>query len=667
MTRRELLRLGGSSLLWMGLPSSLKSAHHEMSGSKNPRLFFNLEDIPNIRANTITALMGPLFQEWSAKQPEELAAAFDKFDETGDIIYDFRNVIGDMTNSALVQLVQPTAKRRDSLLQTVRRMLEVPEWDYFMDGPDALGIQRASVATVRLLFVREVLEEDFDEELNKQFLSAIAEKGCLPCYRTIYDMENPEQVGGWGFNERHAGFYDINMDRWPMILGANNLRSAPTSALGIGALALLGHDTRADIWLETAIASTRRVLKLFTKDGSYFEGISYVGYTMRTSFNFMDAHQRIKGDIDWPKEANLDGMIDYIVTMQAGRKANGTPDIINFSDAKGSVFPCAPAWIGRQTGNPLAQYAAEHASEPHYFLDFLWYDPKRRTIKPPAALMNYHNDLDWIICRSGWEPNDAVLGFRSGGPANHEHADRNSFIYKIHGERLLNDHTGAPYDRRSPGWPMRLSRGHNCVLIDGKGHHYHDGIEGTNDSLSYANLVQYEDEADTVWWTSDATAAYRVENYSVFKVLRTVIFAKPNIIVVLDQVQMRYREQRVDMRFFPNNHDGAASLDTDGKAKFTLERPHARLHGLVAARSDITISETQLEVPADIGNFPCVEIGSEKALDHEIVTLMAATPSSRKESPTLTVEAIKEGWRVEAGHFEALVLTNGSHPLVQIS
>ena len=360
-----------------------------------------------------------------------------------------------------------------------------PEWDYFLDGPkDVIGIQRASVAAVRLLFVREVLGDEINPEMDKRLLAAIAEKGCLPCYRTIYDMENPGQVEGWGFNERHAGFYDIEMDRWPMTLGANNLRAAPTSALGIGALALQGHDERADLWLETAISSTRRVLDLFNRDGSYFEGISYMGYTLRTCFNFMDAHQRVKGDIDWKKEANLDGMIDFMVTMQAGRKKDGSPDIINFSDAKGSVFPCAPSWIGRQTGNPLAQYAADHASEPHYFLDFLWYERNRRKIYPPSSLMNYRNDLDWIICRSGWGPDDAVLAFRSGGPANHEHADRNSFIYKIHGERLLNDHVGAPYDRRSPGWPMRLSQGHNSVLIDGKGHHYHNGMEGTNDSLS---------------------------------------------------------------------------------------------------------------------------------------------------------------------------------------
>src|SRR5690606_28560869 len=146
------------------------------------------------------------------------------------------------------------------------------------------------------------------------------------------------------------------------------------------------------------------------------------------------------------------------------------------------------------------------------------------------------------------QPNDAVLGFRSGGPSNHEHADRNTFIYKIHGERLLNHPLKAGDDWRDPKWALRLTESHDRVLIAGEGHQYHKGEEGTNDSIAYANVVQFEERDDNVWWTSDAAAAYRVINYHIFKVLRTVFFAKPNVIVVLDHVRLRYRPQSVDLR-----------------------------------------------------------------------------------------------------------------------
>ncbi|HKK18906.1 MAG TPA: hypothetical protein VJ952_09535 [Opitutales bacterium] len=61
------------------------------------------------------------------------------------------------------------------------------------------------------------------------------------------------------------------------------------------------------------------------------------------------------------------------------------------------------------------------------------YHLERPVKEPSHALLNVCTDLDWVFCRTGWEPDDAALGFRSGGPANHEHADRNSFIFKIHG------------------------------------------------------------------------------------------------------------------------------------------------------------------------------------------------------------------------------------------
>ena len=121
------------------------------------------------------------------------------------------------------------------------------------------------------------------------------------------------------------------------------------------------------------------------------------------------------------------------------------------------MFPGALSRIAEYTKNPLAGYAAQYAGHPFFFYDFLWYRPDGPSRPPRAALLNHRNDLNWIICRSGWKPDDAVLAFKSGGPANHEHADRNHITFKAHGERLLNDHLGAAYDRRSDGWNLRFT------------------------------------------------------------------------------------------------------------------------------------------------------------------------------------------------------------------
>ncbi|MEX0324897.1 MAG: heparinase II/III family protein, partial [Puniceicoccaceae bacterium] len=512
---------------------------------------------------------------------------------------------------------------------------------------------------------REILGDAIDHDLDRRLLKAIAEKGCLPCYRTVYDMDNPETVKGWDFDEHHAGFYDITMERWPTILGANNLRAAPTGALGLGALALQGVDDRADEWLATAVASTERFLELLSPDGSFFEGLSYLSYSLRTTLPFIQAHTNLVGDIDWTTKANWDGALEYIMTMQFGKKADGTPDIVNFSDARFSVFPGAISLIGDYTGNPLAGFASTYAGNPRWIYDLFWYRPDAPAEEPSPKLLNKLNDLDWIICRSGWEADDSVLAFKSGAPANHEHADRNHIMFKRHGERLLNDHVGAAYDRRNDGWKMRFTRGHNAVLIDGKGHPYIDGTEGTNDSKAYANILQYEDHGEHVWWTSDASPAYILDNYHVHQVLRSVLYAKPDIFVVIDQIRLRYRPQTVDARFFPDNGDGEAKLSVDGD-RFTINRPNATLHGLVASDTGAMPRLARLEVEKETGDFPCVEVHASEALAHHVVTVLAATPADVQAPSSMQVDQNGKLWTIHAGDLKATVEMTTREPVIHI-
>ncbi|MCB1124658.1 MAG: hypothetical protein KJT03_24105, partial [Verrucomicrobiae bacterium] len=334
MTRRELLRLGGTALLFSGL-TPLTNSLAQTRAAERPRIFFSESDIPQIRANAQSPLLKPLFDSWAAKDPSVLTQAVDKFNESGEIVRDFMDALREMDNSAAVHLVQPSRERVRTLIDAIEKIIARPHWDYFRDGGmEVIGIQRASFATVHLLLAREILGDAIDGDLDQRLMRAIADKGCLACYNTVYDMEHPETVKGWDFDKQHAGFYDITMDRWPMILGANNLRAAPTGALGLGALALRGIDERADHWLETAVKSTERFLKLFSADGSYFEGISYLGYSLRTTMPFIQAHTALVGGIDWSTKVNFDGILDYILYMQFGKKPDGTPDVVNFSDSR---------------------------------------------------------------------------------------------------------------------------------------------------------------------------------------------------------------------------------------------------------------------------------------------------------------------------------------------
>jgi hypothetical protein len=666
MTRRELLRLGGSSLLYASL---LRSRAFSATGGSatSPYLFVNPAELELIRGNATTALLRPMYEEWAAKTPADLAATITKFEETGDLIYDFAKILTALEHSLTVQLINPSPERAASCLATVEFLIDLPDWDYFLDGgTEVLGIQRASYATVRMLYAREVLGELISPELDQHILEAIADKGCQACYAAVNDMDHPETVIDWDFHPDHGWIYDIDTTRWPDFFGANNLRAAPTGALGLGALALLGQDDRAQLWLDTAVASTQRFLKLFSPDGSFFEGLSYLDYSMRTTMPFMDAHQRLDGSVDWLREFNFAGTVEYSLGMTLGRNADGTPDIVNFSDARSSF---APGWMSRlgQTGNDaLAHHAADYAGNPRWFYDFLWYRPEAPREAPPAALLNYRNDYNWIICRSGWEPTAGMLAFKSGGPANHEHADRNHITYKFNGERLLQDHFGAAYDRRKDGWKMRHTAGHNAILIDGRGHHYVDGTEGTNQSLAYANILDYQDLGEMVHWTSDATPGYIVEDYHVTQVQRSVIYAKPGTIVVFDQVNFRYKPQTVTARFFPDNHDGAAELSVDG-ADFTLTRPQARLQGLVVSNCDAAPRLGKLDVKPETGDFPCVEVHSPRGLSHQIVTVLHASSNGAAAGPCRAKQDEAGHWLIDAPGLQARIEPTAYAPRISLS
>ena len=655
MHRRDLLKLTGGALLAGALPFPFALASSR-PGSP-PRLFFDPADVARIRANAQTPLLRPVIEAWSEIDPGEARAAVDKVVETGNLVFDLRDALQAMTREAVLHLIEPDDARRDVLLYGVEQIVGLPKWDYFLEGgTEILGIMRSSMANTHLLFIREALGDALGEDLDRRLLDAVAEKGCLPCYRTIVGMNDPDSVVGWSFDAQHDFIYDLSLERWPEILGANNLRAIPTMGLGLGALALRGRDARTDLWLDTAVASARHVLGFFSADGSYFEGLSYANYTLHSLFLFLEAHDRLDGTMDWAAKANFEGMARSFLALQAGRNADGTRDTVNFSDSARTVFPSVPSWIARHTGSGLAQHAAEHASQPGDFLDFLWYDPERPAAPPPEALKNVRLDLDWVIARSGWEDDDAVLAFRSGGPANHEHADRNSFLYKVHGERLLTDHFGAAYDWREPGWLLRLTEAHNAVLIDGKGHQYHQGEEGTNESLAEAEVLRYEDEGERVWWCSDATQAYHLVDPDVQRVRRTVLFAKPDVVVLLDQVEKAETPSTMAVRFFPDNRDGEAALTAEAGA-FTIRRPKATLHGWTFARSPLTLASNRLDLPADLGVYPFLEVGAESALAHEVVTVLVARPAGSASVPIPQVRPDADGWTVEVGDLRAHIGT----------
>ncbi len=626
----------------------------------NTPLFFSPSDLPRIHKNAESPLLHDLFRQFQENAASIIRESCDEVEASGDLIHAWRRVLYELKHLALVHLLRPTPEQETLLLETIRRIIALPHWDYFLNNRDQrLSIQRGSMATKALLFAREVLGEAFPRELVVAFNQSVIEKGILTSYHALRDMDNWEEDHGWRADEQHEYYYSVSMKRYPLYFGSNNLRADPTSALGIGAIAMRDNHQHSTQWLELAIDSTKKVLQFFGVDGTYYEGISYANYTLQTTFSFLDVYRRSGGDLEpLIDKSQLAGFIDTLLSMHLGRNEDGSPDVVNFGDAKSGVNPGLASWIGQVTGHPGADFAAHHACLPAEYFDFLHTNPDPLDVPPPVALKNRRDELGWIFSKTGWGDRDAYLAFRGGGPYNHEHADKNSLIYKFNGERLLTDPHGAAYDWRKEGWLLRRTAAHNGVLINGKGQRYVDGREGTTQSHDFAVTVQYHDHDDTLWFTSDATPAYQFENYALRKVLRTVLFAKPDFLLILDQVHVHYLAQPIAIRFHPDNRDNQAEIHIEGSS-FRLSRPNADLHGSVHFQSGAgSLQSGQLDLPADEGLFPFLEIQSTDNLRHEILTVLQATPSG--QSPSLPdINQTDTGWWIPALPRSITITTKG--------
>jgi hypothetical protein len=326
---------------------------------------------------------------------------------------------------------------------------------------------------------------------------------------------------------------------------------------------------------------------------------------------------------------------------------------VNHGDSNGAVDVSVAAWVARTHGDPLSQFVAREVGEAKFLYGLIWYDPQGPVVAPEPALLDRRQSNDIIISRTGWKAADNVLAFRSGGPGNHEHADRNSLIFKAHGERLLHDPFRAAYMVQNPRWRLRLTEAHTAVLIDGQGHQYHDGSEGTNASWAFAHVIDYRTGPGWMVATSDATDAYQLVNAKVTRVHRTVVYLKPEVVIILDRVALKEATAAVQVRFQLYNEDFAGQVAAQGM-EFTITRPHATLVGRAAGAAGLQVRTGRLPFEAKDGEQQFAEVVSPAAGEHEILTVCSARPEGLAHG-RLQLDRTAGGWRVHGVHADQTV------------
>jgi len=471
-----------------------------------------------------------------------------------------------LLRDAFIYAITGDANRGQNARIELMKTIALERWDTFVeDGHLPLGFLRAGNLTrqtaLALDWIGDLLTDSERAEVRKQ----ISEKGCVPIVRGLSGMRAPETVKGWGVHpvDQHE-FEPRDMRRWPTILGHNNFRAVMSGGLALGIFALAGHDPRTEAWKEILHDSFDRFTKLYQADGSYDD-------------------------------------LPHLL------RPNGS---VNFGDAGNSLRSDVGYWIARKSRDGLAQYIAENFHDGHTLFSLIWYDP---TVKPESPVNHFLTklDLDWIIARTGYEMDDLVVALRSGPPANHEHADRNSVILKYAGEILFSDPYRPTYHHTDPGWFLRTSPAHNTVLIDGLGHPYHDGSEGTNESKASAKIVRCGERQGYVFWVSDATAAYALDNPDVASVTRTVlVFYQIPALVVIDKLQKKSIPATFSARWHVENSDHNGSCAVEGHS-FSNLRPNGKFLGVCAGTPEIVLKAGRHPLPESTGVFPFVEVTTQ--------------------------------------------------------
>lgn len=647
-SRRNFLQTTGAGLgLALLQPTNLLLSLLERENQLKSCLLFDAEELPAIRER----LQSPIFQKMWA---ELLAANLEddrKFLETGiafnNQLRHLPRVDDILQREAFVYLITQEPERGAMARLAFEKILEFNKWDYFLEGKkEVIGLQRAPYTTQTLVLTYDWIAELLSETTRTTFFSQLPEKGCEPCYRSLWGMLHPDQVIGWGFDPESSFYEERDMRNWPIILSRTNLRAVPMSALGLGAIFLRGKDPRVDRWLDVVKQSFAAFVDLFSNDGSYPEGTGYCNYTCSELILLLEVVRR-KLQQDWSAKINWPGVMDFFLMtrMPSNRYPEGH---VNFGDGGNGFFGEIGFWIARKYRNVLAQYAAQQLRERDRIFSVFYFDPTLPAQAPQQGWNYRHFDIGWLVVTTGFEKQDLVVALRSGGPANHEHADRNSLILKCYAENLLVDQWHSPYSHTHPAWALRTSPAHNTVLVDGKGHQYHNGLEGTNASHAAARVVQEIKTDRYVIVSSDATQAYQLVDDNVKAITRTLlVIPEAKFIVVVDTMQTKYRPARFSSRWFIDNEDSNGKIEIEGE-HFLFNRPQAKLVGCGAGKSGVDLSVSTFPVPQEHGIFPFMEI-ADRAPARKSVLLVAAIAIEREaEKPTIQVLPGKNRWLIRA-------------------
>jgi len=312
------------------------------------------------------------------------------------------------------------------------------------------------------------------------------------------------------------------------------------------AFATLGEIDEAQLWASYVYELwLARVPLLGGKDGGWANGNNYFGTNFVTLVSIPTFFEQLTG-VDFFAHPWYRNSIYYMIyTWPPGSGPDGFGDgcerrelaplsRLAFADILGKRLDDPYAgWYVRESLKPIRASLHEDSSQRWHRLRATDDSPApaRSSFDLPQArsfadigVVAMHTDL-------ANTPKNLMLAFRSSpfGSFNHAHADQNSFNILLGGKRVFSNsgyYIGYG-DAHFKGWYIH-SRGHNTVLIDGKG-------QLTASPNGYGQVTRYLHNDDVTYCLGDASNAYGDAGLTRFR--RHVAFLRPSTVVIYDELE----------------------------------------------------------------------------------------------------------------------------------
>jgi len=394
-----------------------------------------------------------------------------------------------------------------------------------------------------------------------------------------------------------------------------NHTSATFSGLGQAGLALLGEHPEAPLWVAISEKFLLDCCEAHTS-GAWTESPSYGAYGVQNWLKLVEMLANVTG-----RDHNKNPFFKRFAAYQLMIADWEGRDLGYNGGGPGKYWN---QWIfyriARSFRNPHFQWLGSQTVGSGYGDEFWWIDPTLKAERPrPAITGRHYDDIGLSVWRDSWEQDATILLHHCGVKGQHKEENMNHFTLYARGARVLRDGRGhGTWD-------------HNVPIVGGEKQNRWGSCE----------TLAFQSDANCGYALGNAKNAYP---YYCKKVHRHILFLRPGLIAVIDDIDTGPKQREIVYRLNPT---GALSESADGNG-FRVVNDKCLLLGA-------TVLPDGRPVPTELVGFQSkstkktsVEAAHEAKGATRAITILAIA-SSEKPETELSVAGKDGGLLIKVG------------------